>query len=521
MREKGVIIVGGGPVGLGLAVELGQAGVPTRVVERNHVPPPIPKGQNLTQRTLEHFHFWKAEEALRDAQTIPESYGISGITAYGTLLGGLHYDWLQRDRVAQFYYRPNGRLPQYETERVLRERVAELPSVTLLTGLTAQDVEQDERGVRVSVLASETGAVQTLDGDFAVGCDGSHSRLRSAAGITQTLDDHGRTMALVLFRSEELHELLARFPGKSFYNVLDPALDGYWKFFGRVDLEGRFFFHAPVPPEARSGDFDFVSLLQSAIGAPCAIEVEYSGFWDLRFALADTYRNKRLFIAGDAAHSHPPYGGFGVNSGLEDARNLGWKLAAHYAGWAGDDLLDSYEAERRPVFQSTAQDFIAALIERDRQFLRDFGPDRDPDSFARNWIGRAKGAKQEVDQFEPHYGASPIIAGPPGQQSSAMGQHREEARAGHHLTPQNLASGRNSYSLLAPGFTLFSQDREYARLWLTSAKARGVPLEAVIGGSSNYGKAHILVRPDQFIAWCGDDSPAPDSVLRQVIGART
>ena len=520
MRDAQVMIVGAGPVGLGLAIELGQNGVSTLLLERNLSLSPIPKGQNLTQRTLEHFHFWKAEAALRAAQTIPASYGIGGVTAYGTLLSGIHYDWLQRDRVDAYYYRSNGRLPQYATERVLRERVAELPSVTLLDGWTAQSIEQDASGGRVTATEAGAETLRTFAADFLVGCDGSHSLVRRAAGLTQTLDDHGRKMALVLFRSEALHALLGRFPGKSYYNVLNPALEGYWQFFGRVDLEGRFFFHAPVPPEAGTDAFDFTAMLQEAIGADCALEIDYAGFWDLRFAIADSYRKERVFICGDAAHSHPPYGGFGVNSGFEDARNLGWKLAAHCAGWAGDALLDSYDAERRPVFASTAHDFIAALIERDRQFLAEYAPDRDGDAFARAWTERATGAKQEVDQFEPHYSGSPVVMGPADGVSSAMGAHRHEARAGHHLTPETLTSGRSSYELLGKGFTLFTRDRDYACLWLAAAEALGVPLEAVVDAPPPYGQAHILVRPDQFIAWCSDELAVPDAVLRRAIGAR-
>ena len=146
--------------------------------------------------------------------------------------------------------------------------------------------------------------------------------------------------------------MLKRYPGKSYYNVLHPALKGYWKFFGRVDLGNTWFFHAPVPPGTTADNFDFRAYLHEAVGAEFDVEFEHIGYWDLRFALADAYRVGRMFIAGDAAHSHPPYGGYGVNSGLEDARNLGWKLAAVMQGWGDEALLDSYDAERRPVFQS-------------------------------------------------------------------------------------------------------------------------------------------------------------------------
>jgi 4-hydroxyisophthalate hydroxylase len=146
-----VVIVGGGPVGMGLAIELGQRGVHCVLVERYREPQPIPKGQNLTQRTMEHFHFWGAEAALRAARTIPPSYGIGGLTAYGTLLGPYSYDWLQRDLVQSFYYTANERLPQYATEAVLRRRAAELPAVELIYGWDAQETQQNDAGVTVTL----------------------------------------------------------------------------------------------------------------------------------------------------------------------------------------------------------------------------------------------------------------------------------------------------------------------------------------------------------------------------------
>src|ERR1700760_1518434 len=118
--EAQVVIVGGGPVGMGLAIELGQRNIRCIVGERYAQPEPIPKGQNLTQRTMEHFHFWGVEKALRAARTIPPAHGIGGLTAHGSLLGPWRYDWLQRELVRDYYLTANERLPQYATETVLR-----------------------------------------------------------------------------------------------------------------------------------------------------------------------------------------------------------------------------------------------------------------------------------------------------------------------------------------------------------------------------------------------------------------
>ena len=155
---------------------------------------------------------------------------------------------------------------------------------------------------------------------------------------------------------------------------------------GRVDLKGNWFFHAPVPSEATRENFDFQALINSSVGVPVDVEFTYVGFWDLRMSLADDYRKGRVFIAGDAAHSHPPYGGYGVNTGLEDARNLAWKLAAVHAGWGGKNLLDSYTDERHPVFASTRDDFIMKSILEDRAFIEAHDPNQDAAAFALSLI---------------------------------------------------------------------------------------------------------------------------------------
>ena len=507
-----VIIVGAGPVGLGLAIELGQRGVRCLIIERHHTPQPIPKGQNLTQRTMEHFHCWGAEAQLRAARTIPPEYGIGGLTAYGQLLGPYSYDWLQRDLVRPYYFTANERLPQYETEAVLRSRAAELPTVRLLTGFKAVAVSQDEAGVQLTAQAcDDTAATRQLRCAYLAGCDGSRSLVRSQAGMTQTSVDHARSMVLLVFRSTELHGLLERFPGKSYYNVLHPELEGYWKFLGRVDLGSTWFFHAPVPAGTTADNFDFRGFVQQAVGAVFDMEFEHIGFWDLRFTLADHYRAGRIFIAGDAAHSHPPYGGYGVNSGLEDARNLGWKLAATLRGWGGESLLDSYDAERRPVFASTANDFIARSIEDDRNFLRDFDPARDREAFEAQWQARAQGAVGEVQSFEPHYEGSPIVVhgatGPEGKTSSAIGSHSFEARAGHHLAPATLSDGRQVHEALGERFTLLAlgQPAQQVQTLRETASARQLPLDIVedagTAETQRYDACWVLVRPDHFVAW--------------------
>jgi 4-hydroxyisophthalate hydroxylase len=524
-RQARVAIVGGGPVGMGLAIELGQRGIDTVVIEQCLQPQRVPKGQNLTQRTMEHFHFWGAEKELRAARAIPPEYGIGGLTAYGTLLSDYHYDWLQRELVRPFYFTDNERLPQYATEKVLRARAAQLSSVEVLYGWTGASIVQDEDGVTVTATERGGAGALAVRADFAVGCDGSRSVVREQAGISETLSEHGRKMVLLVFRSPELHALLERYPGKQFYNVLHPDLQGYWQFFGRVDLGGTFFFHAPVPNETTRDNFDFAAYVHRAAGAEFAVEFEHIGFWDLRVAIADDYSVGRVFIAGDAAHSHPPYGGYGINTGFEDARNLGWKLAATLQGWGGPRLLASYGQERRPVFVSTARDFIEKAIENDRAFLSRFDPEKDRAAFEAEWARRGSGASGEVNAFEPNYRGSPIVCGPLDAKSGAIGGHTFKARAGHHLAPRALSSGKNVFEALGSGFTLLALDGDMDTIaaFRAAAGKRGLPLEIVeddrMAGRERYEARYALVRPDHFVAWADEAGPDdPSSILMKAIG---
>lgn len=507
-------------MGLGLAVELGLRAVPVTVVEKESILHRIPKGQNLTQRTMEHFRSWGIEDDIRRARVMPSDYPAVGINAYADLMSDYAHPWFRRSEVDSFYFASNERIPQYLTERVLRARIDQLPSVTALFGVRSESIHRE--GARV-IVTTDQGPIEA---EYVVGCDGSRSMVREQAGIEETRSDHDQKMVLLVFSSTELHHILEdRFGQASFFNVLHPDLGGYWRFLGRVDVGESWFFHAPVPEDTTVAGFDHEGLLHATVGAEFDAELDYIGFWDLRIAIAETYRAGRVFIAGDAAHSHPPYGGYGINTGLEDVRNLGWKLGAALSGWAGEGLLDSYDAERRPVFVSTARDFIEAFIENDREFIGKYDPRVDERRFAEAWERRRSGSNLGVSVFEPNYEGSPIVTGASGGSPSAVGTHSLEARAGHHLPPPSASPPDELFAALGRGLSLITTQtaRAGAEAFSTAAEELGIPLRVVHGSEADmesYGCSLILVRPDHFISWVDDGSPYQESeVLARSVGS--
>ena len=332
----------------------------------------------------------------------------------------------------------------------------------------------------------------TLEADYVVGCDGGHSTVRQQIGIERGGTDFDQLMVLAVIRSRELHEGFKRFPPRSTFRAMHPDLKGYWMFFGRVDVGEGFFFHAPVPPDTTRDNYDFHGLMQRAAGFNFACEFDYVGFWDLRIAVAEKYQVGRVFIAGDAAHSHPPYGGYGLNSGLDDVANLGWKLAAQPEGLGQRRAACSpIREERRPVFEETAEKFIEARIRVGTRAPGTLQPGARPRSIRARLEGNpGTTSRARTMTYEPHYEGSPVMFGPPGGVSSAHGSHTFKARAGHHLPSQLLSSGRNVFEELGADFTLLAFDADDRRGG--GVRAGGAGARRAAEGRARPGRAECL-----------------------------
>ena len=204
MKKVQVVIVGGGPVGVALAVQLGMRGISCVLVESRTGVGRIPKGQNLTHRTLEHFYFMGIVDELRAARFLPPGFAIGEITSHRDMNSPYWFAPAGRELVHDYYFQKNDRLPQYQMEKVLRAKMETLPKVESRFGWTADKVEQDAGGARVTI--SKDGVSETLEGDYLVGCDGGHSVVREQIGIPRSGQDFDQLMVLIVFRSRELSE---------------------------------------------------------------------------------------------------------------------------------------------------------------------------------------------------------------------------------------------------------------------------------------------------------------------------
>jgi 2-polyprenyl-6-methoxyphenol hydroxylase-like FAD-dependent oxidoreductase len=340
-----VLIAGGGPVGLATAVELGQRGIKCVVIEpRVGVSRARPRCKTVNVRTMEHLRRWGIADRLRAAAPLSPTWS-QDIVFCTTLAGrelsrfsgvfGLNADPQRCPEVGQ-------QAPQYIFEEVLREVVEELPACTLALGARVVGLEQSDSTVRV-VVETPDGRVD-VEAQYVVGCDGSRSTVRDAIGARYEGDVALRPNFGFVIRAPELWDHVSH--GRALhYWILNEQTPGG---FGPLDGE-ELWWGGFVGVDQERGERDIKQLITTAIGCDVPLEVLSTDPWTAHMEIADSSRVGRVFLAGDAGHLNPPWGGHGMNTGIGDAVDLGWKLAAVLDGWAGPALLDSYELERRPV----------------------------------------------------------------------------------------------------------------------------------------------------------------------------
>ena len=536
-----VLVVGAGPVGLTLAMDLAWRGIRVTVAElrRRGEAPPV-KCNHVAARSMEIFRRLGVAQALRDAG-LPPDYpnGVAyRITATGEELARIPIP-CRRDRFAATggpdtwwpTAEPPHRINQLYLEPILFAHAEAMPDVTILDRTRVLDFTQDGQGVLARAESLDDGGTLEIACDYLVGCDGGASTIRKLIGARFQGDAVVSRVQSTLIRAPALLGMFRARPAWGTFS-LNPRRAG-----NMYAIDGRelWLIHNYLRPE----ESDFESVDRDAcirailgVGPDFAYEVVSREDWYGRRLVADRLREGRVFICGDAAHIWVPMAGYGMNAGIADAANLAWMLAATLQGWAPPAILAAHEAERLPITEQVsryAMNHELALAAQRRavpEGIEAPGPEGDA---LRARVGRAA-YELNVNQyccgglnFGYFYDASPIIA---------YDGEAAPPYSMYHFTPSTvpgcrvphlwLKDGRPLYDALGPWFTLIRRDpRVDATPLLQAARARGVPMALFDldpdEGSSLYPQALVLARPDQHVAWRGDAPPADPLALVDLI----
>lgn len=539
-----VLIVGAGPTGLALAIELGSRRIPCVVIERNDRVGYAPRAKTTNVRTREHLRRWGIADKLAAASPLGLDYP-SHVLFVTRLAGHLlaKFDHaLDCNPERHPEYAEHGQwIPQYLLEEVLREHAQSLPDVRVYFSSELASFTQDEAGVHAQVRDLKTGDTRAIASEFLVGADGARSYVRNAIGAKMD-GRYGLSRNYnVVFRAPGLAEAHRQGPAIMYWQVNTdmPSL------IGPMDDNDRWFFMPTAVPDGFKLDAnEAADLIRRATGIDLDYEILSTDEWQASCLVADRYRDRRVLLAGDACHLHPPMGGYGMNMGIADGVDLGWKLAAVLQGWGAEDLLDQYEAERRPVHRFVIDEAVTNHATLGGHLLRDGIED---DSHAGAQVRREAG--EQIVQMKArefinrrvvlgyHYEGSRIVvadARPAPHAERSADAYVPSARPGHLAPHAWLDDGTSLYDGFGQGFTLLvtsdeNDDRVVADERRTLERARSdaaiaeTPLAVLAPRHAHlrelYEARYALIRPDQHVAWRGDVWPENGvALLRRVTG---
>ncbi|MDQ0675205.1 2-polyprenyl-6-methoxyphenol hydroxylase-like FAD-dependent oxidoreductase [Pseudarthrobacter siccitolerans] len=546
--EVQVLIAGGGPSGLFLALDLAARGIPSTVIEpRDAVDHTRPRAKTTNARTMAHLRRLGLADALRAASPLPVDYAQDVIFCTG-LTGPAAHE-LRRFRNAfqlvpgRYGLQPEcgQQVPQPVLEEVLRAAAADSPLVTFITGWSVQTVQpgSETSGTpHVVVLSGPAGDHLTITADYVIGADGGSSAVRRSLDIRLEGGSAALSNISILFRSKAVASAVA----------LDPAVQ-YWVvgsdtagMVGPMDLEDTWWAIVQgVDPDITVSTGEAGDMVRSLVGSAVDVDVLATDPWTARMLLAPSYSRGSIFLVGDAAHLNPPWGGHGFNTCIGDAANLAWKLAAAITGWAGPALLASYEEERRPIAARTIRDAAA----NGKALAYHFA---DPDLAAAGPAGEAaRQAAHEAlavkrSEFDSvglvlgyAYRDSPVVV-PDGAPVPAEDpiHYVPSASPGSLLPHAWLEDATSLYSRLGQGFTLLADagalagvpaDAAFAPV-LAAGDRQGIAVTVAAVGPSDdgtplcelVGADAVLVRPDQHVAWRGSSADAAAAALSVAAG---
>jgi 2-polyprenyl-6-methoxyphenol hydroxylase-like FAD-dependent oxidoreductase len=522
-----VLIVGGGPVGLALACDLGQRGVRCILVEQGDGVPDHPRATALNSRSMEFMRRWGIADAVHAAGT-PDDFPHTAL--YITSFTGYEIARIERpshggrDPIKHSPERPQ-RCNQLFLDPILAKLANSFDNVQLRHGCRVERVDEASDHVIATVHdRAEDRRFQVVT-DYLVDCSGGRSVIRPALGIEMSGSPYVGYFLSIFVRAPELwkHHAMGKAALVTFVDA-----KGLWR--NLVSLDGRELYRLGLtgkPYYDAPNQVDAEAFFRQAVGKHVPHEILSVRRWMARNVVADRYQHGRIFLAGDAAHLNHPAAGLGLNTGLGDAVDLGWKLSAMLAGWGGARLLDSYEVERRPVaIRNIGHAGASHDSERQQPTHPEIAMDTTAGAEARRQMGedlvRIQTRRVITDGLALgyQYASSPIVCsdGAAALPSSTV-EYQPTTLPGSRAPHAWLSDGRSTIDLFGDGFTLLrlGADAPQPSTMERAFVQRGVPLRTI--GIADPAVAAlcetplVLVRPDGHVAWRGAQEPADSLVV--------
>ena len=540
-QEAPIVIIGAGPIGMFLALDLANYGVPSVLIEKAPVPRTDPKGNTHNARTMEHYRRIGLADDIRRLG-IPPNQPTDVV--YMTRLDGFELGRIAMPSSAEKIARRDRRDPldqvpeplhranQMDVESCAMEQVKRSPLITTLLEWEYLHHHTVANGLAVHIRRVHDSEEKILQCRYLVGCDGGRSTVRQKLGIKFQGED-----AFDLgFMDGAMRATHLRIP--NFYDVFKNRRGWqYWvvnqnTMLGLVAYNQKDDFLVHVSMEQTPTDEALINLMRCCAKAPLDVEVVSSRIWTAGRALvAKSYGTDRVFLVGDAAHIFTPTGGFGMNTGIDDAANLAWKVAAVLEGWGGPGLLATYEAERRPVgFRNTTSARTHAKHWRDLPLIAELDEDTKQGASARaqmrlNVLAFTEEFASIGIQLGARYDQSSIIAYEAGAElpPDLVETYTPSSVPGGRAPHLWLPDGRSLYDLIDGGLLLlrFANEVDAAGL-VRAAAARRIPLKVadidLPGARTLYQRKLALVRPDHYVAWRGDQLPDTEALLSKITG---
>jgi 2-polyprenyl-6-methoxyphenol hydroxylase-like FAD-dependent oxidoreductase len=516
--EAAVLIVGGGPIGLALAADLGRRGVATLLVEERENKLNPAKMLEVSVRTMEFCRQLGIVHKVRN-WGFPADWSLDSV--FVTDMQGYELGRVRMPALGEQPHLPVSPergmpCPQTWFDPILQEHARSFPHVTLRHCTKLESFVQDADGVTATLKNLATARTESVRAKYLVGCDGFASTVRALLGIEIRGESHIDWSMTIYLRIPDLNAQHDK--GKAFrYVFVGP--EGTWSFLSIVDGKDLWRLQLVDLDERRLQNADIPALMRRCMGGEVAYTIEDRNLWVRKRTVADRFMDGRVFLAGDAAHAHPPNGGLGMNTGIQDAFDLGWKFAAVLEGWGGGHLLETYDSERRPASARAAEVSLKNYrrLVSATQRAEIYSPTPEGDA-ARRVIGERL-VEENEKTWQPvgvHLGyiyhPSPVVV-PDGSrmpEDDTFGYQPTAfpgARAPHvWLTPE-----RSILDLFGDGFVLLKFSDAPTDGIERAAADRGVPLKVHRIQSSEaaalYERALVLVRPDGHVAWRGDSQP--------------